>query len=90
MSARSERIAEVEAVFLEYLSRHHPTQQERGAVRCGLGDAAVICDLMAEAIRKSNPGRKKGSTSQTGEALADVAKQCGNAIAAYRDKVTVA
>ena len=59
------------------------------AKRSILGDMAAACDRKAEAIRASNPGRKKGSTSQIGEAMAMIAKDIGDMLWAERAKIKV-
>ena len=59
------------------------------AKRSILGDMAAACDQKCRAIRAANPGRKKGSTSQVGEAMAMVAEDIGKMLWAERAKINV-
>lgn len=59
------------------------------AKRSILMDMAHLCGQKACAIRAANPGRTRGSTSQIGEALAQVAIDIGNMIKAERAKIEV-
>jgi len=57
-------------------------------MRCALGDAAALCDRIADQIGQQNRVRG-GKISKHGQELAAIAKQCGDAIFAMRGNVTV-
>ncbi len=65
------------------------TPELRAAYRAGMSTAAAICDERADAVRKANPGRRKGEASHVGQFGADIATACGDAISAARDEVRV-
>lgn len=69
---------------LEVSMRQHPTRAGRAALRCALGDAAAICNLIARQAEAQNQGRRKGSVSEIGAALSATAKLCGDKIWAMR------
>lgn len=57
------------------------------AKRSVMMDMAHLCDATSAAILATNPGRKRGSSSQIGIAMADVAKSLGDAIEALRARI---
>lgn len=62
----------------------------RTGIRCGLGDAAGLCDALEKQIMEEYRGRGgRGATTKEGRALAAVAKRCGDEIWAMRDMVKV-
>lgn len=63
--------------------RMYPERNYRVGMRSGMMDAATLCDLIAEHI-----GLTGGKNRRTRDAMA-VAKRCGDAISAMRDKVSV-
>jgi hypothetical protein len=68
----------------------YKTAGERAALRCALGDAAAICDGLARVIAAENRGRGgKGAVTKRGLELEAVAKRCGDAIWAMREKIDV-
>ena len=68
----------------------YKTAGERAALRCALGDAASICDGLARVIAAENRGRGgKGAVTKRGLELEAVAKRCGDAIWAMREKIDV-
>ena len=63
---------------------------ERAALRCALGDAAAMCDGLARDIAAENTIRGAGKTvTKRGLELEAVAKRCGDAIWAMREKISV-
>jgi hypothetical protein len=66
------------------------TPGERAALRCALGDAAALCDGLARQIAAENRGRGgKGAVTKRGLELEAIAKRCGDAIWAMREKIDV-
>lgn len=63
--------------------RIYPERTYRIGMRSALMDAATLCDLIAEQITLS------GRSSKDRRASAAVAKRCGDAIMAMREKVDV-
>lgn len=63
---------------------------ERAALRCGLSDAAALCDFLAGLIKTENRGRNgKGAVTKRGMELAQIATRCGDAIYEMRELVLV-
>ena len=80
-----------EDVILKSSLAAHPERENRAALRCGLGDAATICDLIAKRLLEEHKGYGgRGPTTKLGREMAAVAKRCGDEIWALRDKVSVA
>jgi len=68
----------------------YKTPRERAALRCALGDAAALCDGLAREIAAENKGRGgKGAVTKRGLELEAIAKRCGDAIWAMREKINV-
>lgn len=68
----------------------YKTPGERAALRCALGDAASICDGLARVIAAESRGRGgKGAVTKRGLELEAVAKRCGDAIWAMRERIDV-
>jgi len=63
------------------------TREHRAAMRGALGDAAVLCDALARDIAAENSSR--GRQTKRGQQLEAIAKRCGDAIWAMREKVSV-
>lgn len=76
-----ERIARMIGVS----SGTHASQDGRAALRCGLGDASGICDILVRQIENEHRG-KRGVTKQ-GRELAAIAKRCADTIWRSRDLV---
>ena len=68
--------------------RTYVKRKERAAMRCGLGDAAALCDAIARDLLAEN-GLSRGQSTKLGQQLATIAKRCGDAIWAMREKVTI-
>lgn len=66
-----------------FLERNFCDPEERAGVRCGLADAAHLCDAIAADIEA---GMRR---SKHREALVAVAKSCGDAIWQMREEVVV-
>jgi len=83
---REEKTARILNMALDgYKSRN-----ERAALRCALGDAAALCDGIARDIAAENRGRNsKGAVTKLGLKLEAIAKRCGDAILAMREKIDV-
>jgi len=59
---------------------------ERSAMRCALGDAATLCDVLATKLEEVN--RVRGNRiSKQGQEWAVIAKRCGNAIWEMRARI---
>jgi hypothetical protein len=67
---------------LGHIERMDFSPDRRAGVRCGAGDAATICMVMAHEMRK---GRK----SKLRTAMADLADKCAEQIMAYYHRVEV-
>lgn len=65
----------------------YPTLEHRAAMRGALGDAAGLCDALARDIAAENSSR--GRVTKRGQQLEAIAKRCGDAIWAMREKVHV-
>lgn len=90
MAINLKRLSEEEDRILRSTLAAHPTRSERVALRCALGDASVICDLLAQTILIEHYGRNgRGATTKLGKELFTVAKRCGDAIWAVREKIDV-
>jgi|ERR1700733_4873654 hypothetical protein len=59
------------------------------ARRQALREAAQLCDLHAAALSRGNPGRKRGTVSQTGKTMSGIATDCGNKIWALRSAIEI-
>ena len=66
----------------------HKTRSSRAALRCGLGDATIICDLIAKQVEDNHRRKPGGVIKKEGVLLAAIVKRCGDAIWDYRKKVT--
>ena len=84
---QDERQARLDRLAQASCSTHHE-RIARAAMRCGLSDAAVICDTLAEQLLREHVGRN-GRTTKLGQALAAMAKLCGDEIWKYREKIHV-
>lgn len=67
---------------------HYTTKAEHSALRCALGDAAHLCDVIAGQILEKGKGRRKVPTKAAKEAAA-IASRCGDEIWAMRSMVGV-
>lgn len=56
----------------------YPEPETLAALRCGMGDASGICDILIRQIEAEHTG-KRGVTKQ-GRELAAIAKRCGDRI----------
>lgn len=63
--------------------------RERAALRCALGDAAHLCDLIRREIEANNPGRKRGSVSSIGQAMAANVEDAASMIWQMREMIEV-
>jgi hypothetical protein len=66
----------------------YKTREERAALRCALGDAAALCDAINRDIRAEHK-TKREAISKRGLELSEVARKCGDAIWAMREKIDV-
>lgn len=71
---------ELAAYMVECTEIYCPPEA-RGSIRGGMGDAAHLCDAIAREIAKA--GRK----SKRRDEMAAVAKRCGDAIWAMRERI---
>lgn len=79
-SQTAERPSTLDVCLRSSLSAH-PERIARTALRCGLGDASVVCDALAETILEEHRGRGgKGAPTKLGRELAAIAKRCGDAV----------
>lgn len=72
----------------EVAMKIYRTVDERAAMRCGMSDAAALCDRLAEEL----PGTPKGRYYSAKEIAALVtltATRCGNAIWRMREEITM-
>ncbi len=65
-----------------YQSRH-----ERVAMRAALGDAAILCDHMADAVQAQN--KRRGHILKAAQEMAAAFKQCGDEIWLMRSMIEV-
>lgn len=64
--------------------------EQRVGLRCGLGDAAALCDALEQAILEESRGHNgKGPPTKRGRELAAIDKRCGDEIWAMRNMVKV-
>jgi len=76
--------------MVELSKKTYTEDGERAALRCALGDAAAMCDGIARDIAAENTMRGAGRTvTKRGLELEAVAKRCGDAIWAMREKISV-
>lgn len=69
--------------------RTYDSHRERAALRCAMGDAAHICDMIGSQLREDMRGRGgKGAYTILGNQLSAVAKTCGDKIWALREQIT--
>jgi hypothetical protein len=88
-SQTTPRPAEEDIILKSALSAH-PERENRAALRCGLGDGATVCDLIAKRLLEEHRGRGgKGATTKLGRELAAIAKRCGDEIWALRERVSL-
>jgi hypothetical protein len=81
----SETTPEVErlvASCLGHIDRMDFSSDRRAGVRCGLGDAAAICDLLAKELRAGRRSKRRAE-------IADTLQRCGDSIMAYYHRVQV-
>lgn len=77
--------------WLAHAMSAYSTSEGRAALRCALGDAAALCDGIARDIAAENRGRGgKGAVTKCGLELEAIAKRCGDAIWAMREKIEAA
>ena len=70
--------------------RTYETPGERAALRAALGDAAALCDHIAETVLSEARTRKgKGPPSKEGSERAAIAKRCADTIWDMRRKIDV-
>ena len=83
--------ASCEEEFLLHSSMNvHRDRDARAALRCGMGDSATICDIIAKRLLAEHKGYGgKGPATKLGRELAAIAKRCGDEIWALREKVTM-
>lgn len=84
----TESVAEAERRILSLSLKTYALRNERAALRCGLIDAAGLCDALATVIRHENRMRG-GKITKRGQMLAMVATRAADAIMAMREKVEV-
>lgn len=60
---------------------------QRGALRCGMGDAALLCDVVAREALAKHTEPDSGRITAEGERIAQTARDCGDAIWAMRAEV---
>lgn len=65
----------------------HATADSRAALRCALGDASAICDMIANAIQ--DDGRRGNHPLKRAQEDAALATNIGDKIWAFRELVTV-
>ena len=76
--------------MVELSKQTYKERGERAALRCALGDAAAMCDGIARDVAAENTMRGAGRTvTKRGLELEAIAKQCGDAIWAMREKISV-
>lgn len=75
------------AEMLAHIEAMHLTRE--GSVRCGLGDAATICDLLRKQIEASHRGRTRGSVSKEGQIAAAAIQLCADTIWTQYQRVKV-
>jgi hypothetical protein len=67
----------------------YSTRGERAALRCALGDATALCDLLTAQIERENKGNGgKGAITKRGHELANVSRRCADIIFAMREMVS--
>lgn len=76
-----------ERILLSSL-RVYTDRAERVAMRCALGDAAALCDALAEQTKRQN-SYSGGRVTQVGQTLAEAVKTAGDAIWAMREMIDV-
>lgn len=91
MSADSEPSLEQRfAGMIASSMRTYPEHTERAALRCAMGDAAHICDMLAAQMLEDTRGRGgKGAHTILGKQLSAAMKTCGDKIWALRDQINV-
>jgi hypothetical protein len=72
----------IDLKFMEADLEVHWSPAQRAAYRAGMSTAAAICDAVCAAI--TDDGRRK---SKSKEAMAELAKKCGDEIWKAREKV---
>jgi hypothetical protein len=70
------------ASCLDHIDRMNFCYDRRAGVRCGLGDAAAICDLLAKELRAGRRSRRRAE-------IADALQRTGDLIMAYYHRVKV-
>ena len=80
-------VAEAGQQMIDASCRVYDTSAEHAALRCALGDAALLCDVIAREMETNARGRR-GQRLKAME-MAAVAKRCGDAIWAMRDRIRV-
>lgn len=68
--------------------RTYREHAEKAAMRCALGDAAGLCDVIARSITEAGRGRN-GRVSQAVKDAAKIAKRCGDDIWAMRELIVL-
>lgn len=82
--------ATLEEKMLNVALDSYKSPRERAAMRSALGDAAALCDGLSRDIAAENRGRNgKGAVTKRGLELEAIAKRCGDAIWAMREKIEV-
>lgn len=66
---------------------HYPSNPEKAAMRCALGDAAAVCDILARVIVEEGRGRN-GRVRKKFREAAKIAKRCGDDIWLMRMTLT--
>lgn len=80
-------MAETERYVLQSTLSLYPTPKERGALRCALGDAAVVLDAMAKDVADEH--RVRGRVTKHGQELAVTITLAANAVWTMREKIPV-
>lgn len=84
-----EVMAAIESTIMREVG-YYPSADQRAAYRAALGTAAGVCDAMADMVAQENRGRGgRGAVTKHGNELAAAMKQCGDALWALREKVTI-
>lgn len=74
------------SMIAERAMETYRVREERSALRCALGDATAICDILTKIIEDEHRVRGK-RISKRGQEMAAVAKRCGDAIWATRELI---
>lgn len=75
-------VEQLVASCLGHIDRMNFSADRRAGVRCGLGDAAAICDLFAKELRAGRRSKRRAE-------IADTLQRCGDRIMAYYHQVQV-